>query len=476
MITTETTSTTLPENDTLELPFTPASTVPLAPPDDPQTALVVDPSQTDVPAAQPADVVSVTQVAVDALKPHRTNAAVYGDEPVDDDLIASIKTLGVINPLHATAAHVVVDGHRRLKAAGAAGLAAVPVLFLDPGHDAVAIEELLLEANRSRNKNNEQRVREFAVYLRIESERARARMLQGKNPVLKLTQGGAEKTVGKARDIAAKKVGWSWATAKKGLEMIKVLDRLLANDDPDAAKLRKLLHDKKVDAAHTAAVSHRWVKGEPKTSTRRSVAQSKEVATKNDQGQPGENTQAADTVDNTTGSLQSLPQTPPPILTVVTDDAKPDSDTEVSTIFRDQHLPEKEDSAQSSTVNDPAGRPDVVHPTRPMTSSSSTAGSDAQRGSVGTAFQLADGGVMVADIVEEGGMISAGKARRTIQALQGSLVGTNPAVVAGQQRLVISMAEILNRHAMGLPSLSERDVNHHLKRAMLTLQTVMKWR
>lgn len=221
-------------------------------PVDPVATAEMDNSTTSTP--------TVVQVAVNDLKPHPMNAAVYGNEAVDEELAASIKSLGVVAPLHATAEHVVVDGHRRLKAARAAGLATVPVIVLNSGHDALNVVELLLESNRTRSKNNEQRVREFMAYRHIEAERAKAR--QGQRTDLLPKSVGSQTTIpaGTARDIAAKKVGMAGSTADHGEAVVNVLDRLESKGDTDAVKhLREIFHKKKIETAYKEAINRGWI-------------------------------------------------------------------------------------------------------------------------------------------------------------------------------------------------------------------------
>ena len=54
------------------------------------------------------------------LRPHPLNDEIYGDR-ADSDLVESIKTKGVLNPLLITATNFIISGHRRWAAASAAG-------------------------------------------------------------------------------------------------------------------------------------------------------------------------------------------------------------------------------------------------------------------------------------------------------------------------------------------------------------------
>ena len=109
------------------------------------------------------------------LKEHPLNKSIYGDDGIDD-LVASIKELGIIQPLHATSANVVISGHRRLQAAKIAGLPNVPVIRVSYTDD---LEERrkLLEFNRYRKKHGGQLYAEGLEYERIEAELAKKRQV-----------------------------------------------------------------------------------------------------------------------------------------------------------------------------------------------------------------------------------------------------------------------------------------------------------
>src|SRR5262249_41626756 len=107
------------------------------------------------------------------LKPHPDNHRIYGDT-ADAELIESIRSKGVLEPLLITLDNLIVSGHRRWRAAQAAGLADVPVIVF-PAADDLAVLEALVESNRQRVKTNEQLGREGRALLEVEKERARRR-------------------------------------------------------------------------------------------------------------------------------------------------------------------------------------------------------------------------------------------------------------------------------------------------------------
>lgn len=103
------------------------------------------------------------------LTPHPLNDEIYGDG-ADTDLIESIRTKGILNPLLITHDNRIISGHRRWEAAISIGLDAVPVVVFGSTDD-LDIEEALIEANRQRIKTGEQIGREYKHLKRIISAR-----------------------------------------------------------------------------------------------------------------------------------------------------------------------------------------------------------------------------------------------------------------------------------------------------------------
>ena len=138
------------------------------------------------------------------LHAHPLNLDIYGDEPAPDDLIQSIRAKGVLVPLAVKMDGTVVSGHRRWKAAAAAGLTSVPVVVVSFA-DELEEWEAIVEFNRQREKTFSQRMKETATLEVVERERAKARMLAGKatDPMGKCPQG----TTGTSRDAVAEKAG-----------------------------------------------------------------------------------------------------------------------------------------------------------------------------------------------------------------------------------------------------------------------------
>jgi ParB-like chromosome segregation protein Spo0J len=208
--------------------------------------------------------------AVNALHEHPLNAEIYGDQ-ADDELVSRVQMLGIIHPLLVTEAGTVISGHRRLDAATRLGLETVPVL-VSPITDPLDVAELLIEANRQRQPNNEQRVREYQHLKTIALKRAaqprgpRIAPNDAEPPMPEPPENMApppefepyadlappvdEKVARDARRDAARHVGGSERTLEKGAEVVEHIDTLVRDAKPDeAADLRKLLNQRSVSAA-----------------------------------------------------------------------------------------------------------------------------------------------------------------------------------------------------------------------------------
>ena len=196
------------------------------------------------------------------LRVHPLSVKVYGTDEDVSDLVASIRQHGILRPLVATADNLVISGKRRLAAAIQVGLDQVPVV-VSPLTDAVEIELFLLEDNRTRDKTNEQKAREYAERLRIEHELAQSRQQEGrrmggltagrgrpksdvgsisltKTEIMRVLPeadvetadsfqeifpGSYSKVISQARDLAAAPLGWSGRTAEKATAVIQYADQ-----------------------------------------------------------------------------------------------------------------------------------------------------------------------------------------------------------------------------------------------------------
>jgi ParB-like chromosome segregation protein Spo0J len=201
---------------------------------------------------------NVVYLPVNELKPHQLNEKIYGHD-LEQTFVEAIGKNGIYQPILITADKRIIAGHRRHAAAKQVGLLTVPtVMFYS--EDELEIKAALIEANKQRVKTNEQIGREFKVLDEIEKERAKLRMAtnkegQGVQPVAQ-----AEK--GKARDLAAKKIGEiSGFSAERAGAVAEVIDKLAANErtKKKADELRVLLN-KNINAAYTRAVNDNHIK------------------------------------------------------------------------------------------------------------------------------------------------------------------------------------------------------------------------
>lgn len=103
------------------------------------------------------------------LRVHPKNIEVYGDENVDD-LIKSIKEIGIQHALIVTTSGLIISGNRRYKAARLIGLVEVPV-DIRVYKNELDEWEAILECNKQREKTKKQRGAEGGLYGYIREER-----------------------------------------------------------------------------------------------------------------------------------------------------------------------------------------------------------------------------------------------------------------------------------------------------------------
>ncbi|MHA3774475.1 ParB N-terminal domain-containing protein [Verrucomicrobiota bacterium sgz303538] len=217
------------------------------------------------------------------MQVHPLNRELYTDEPLDTEepqplagLIESVQEHGVLVPLLVTQEHLVISGHRRLQAARKAGLTRIPSIVL-PAYDENDLKRLLLESNFQRVKSTEERLREFREYLRLERMSAKTR--QGARTDLNtyLVENFPQGAGGKARDLAAAKVGISGKSAERGLKVLEASDDRRDSDDiQPIEEVRNLLNERGIDGAYKRAVTLGWfntaASGAPPASAKADVA------------------------------------------------------------------------------------------------------------------------------------------------------------------------------------------------------------
>lgn len=213
----------------------------------------------------------MTVRSIATLRVHPRNSAIYGDD-ADSELMESIRTKGILNPLLIAENGIIISGHRRWDAARKVGLVEVPVILFGSS-DEIDILEALVESNRQRAKTNEQLGREAAVLLEIEHERAKQR--QAVRSIDGLLGAISPEVNGRARAKVADTLGIGQRKAEKAAEVVKVIDRLEASEEPhdkrEARQLRTTLNKKSVHQAfeqarangHIEVTPRRQAKSEP---------------------------------------------------------------------------------------------------------------------------------------------------------------------------------------------------------------------
>jgi hypothetical protein len=177
---------------------------------------------------------------IDDLKPHPRNAVLYGNEheEFDEKLVASLKAGIWPGEIQVTTSNIIISGHRRCRHAIFAEIQEAKVWVRhDLPDDSAAPEvlEALLQGNLQRNKSNEQKLREFALWKEVEVEMAKAR---NGNQYKKVEAGEKHRPAktGDARDLAAERVGFkSGSDAEKALKALKAADEAELSGDEQLA-------------------------------------------------------------------------------------------------------------------------------------------------------------------------------------------------------------------------------------------------
>ncbi len=189
------------------------------------------------------------------LKNHPVNIEIYGEQSPDDEMLASVKEFGVLDPLKTTKDHVVLSGMRRLQHAKLAKCKQVPVLVCRAALSEYEQVVEIVESNRCREKTMEQKAREYTKLAEAKATEARKRQAHGKTaPGKTLPKKVTEASNGEAKDDAAAQVGMSRPTAEKAREVVEEIDKASkAGDTSKAAALREKLNRGSVAEAHREA-------------------------------------------------------------------------------------------------------------------------------------------------------------------------------------------------------------------------------
>lgn len=171
------------------------------------------------------------------LRPHPENDKIYGDH-ADSELIESVKSKGILNPLLVTRNGTIINGHRRFEAARRLNFQSVPVVVFG-SDDKLDILEALIESNRQRQKSNEQVAREAQALLGIEHERAKLRQATNGKQVHPLV----DEPKGQALEIVGDKLGVSRSHVHQSVAVVRAIDDLRESGKPrEAEQLRTTLN------------------------------------------------------------------------------------------------------------------------------------------------------------------------------------------------------------------------------------------
>jgi hypothetical protein len=227
-----------------------------------------DSSSSDPAGAESSNVVSMWQVS--DLKPHPLSVRIYGEE-CDAGLAESILESGIQAPLIVTPDGHVISGNQRLSGAKLAGLPEVPAI-VKSGLTAKDIEKLVLDTNVGRKKTTEQCLREYREFKRLEAPSAQAR--KGRQKEKRTNSSGGPN--GRARDIAAEKVGIGTTAAELGLKVLDAIGKHEHLQPVEATRLLHQLNDQSINAAHLAAQALGWVsRPKPAGSSRKAAGKSR---------------------------------------------------------------------------------------------------------------------------------------------------------------------------------------------------------
>ncbi|WP_395733395.1 ParB N-terminal domain-containing protein [Prosthecobacter sp.] len=209
----------------------------------------IDVSVTAAEASTKAE--EILQIDITLLKPNPINVEIYGEEPVDQDLVSSLQDNGFQEPLIATPAKTLVAGHRRLKAAKKLGLSHVPVI-IRAYESELKSQAALLESNRQRPKTNEMLGNEARLRMQIEEQLAKQRQQSGAQ---RKNDPKASLANGSSRDKTGDAIGKSGVTAKHLVETVNAISALSKNGKTEEVQQIRAALNKSINSGFLKAVS-----------------------------------------------------------------------------------------------------------------------------------------------------------------------------------------------------------------------------
>lgn len=183
--------------------------------------------------------IKIKQININLLKEHPHNFDIYQGSYSDDDLVESIRTQGLQNPLIVNKDFQILSGHRRFKALKELGYKEIPVQIKNfQSKD----EELifLITENIYRQKTNIEKIKEAGRLEDIEKKLAKERMKTGK----KSDKAGT--TAGKI----AKIIGMSETNYVRGKKVLSLIDKLIKGGNIKEADKLKTKLNKSINSAY----------------------------------------------------------------------------------------------------------------------------------------------------------------------------------------------------------------------------------
>ena len=283
----------------------------------------------------------IVELPLDRLVSHPENKMLFGATSPNEieELAESIMETGQQSPIIVTADlekvgyYTIISGHKRADALRSMGRRDANCQLEDI-KDADDRLLRLLEANRQHVPTTEQKIRIGEVYFGFETKKAKARQVAGAKAAKKSgevvevftqptpppTETGGD-TAGKARDLAAAKVGMSGVSFDKGRKVLRAMEKAETDEKKaSVVSLRELLNEKGIDPAYEHAKVLNLIEKVSKQGGMGSKAQGNGVEAKGVGAAQDPDPNAVDPEDN--------PPAPVSASTVV----KPD-DTDKATVF-----------------------------------------------------------------------------------------------------------------------------------------------
>lgn len=186
------------------------------------------------------------EVSLDSLQAHPQNDGLYRDsenrtEAEVEELRSSLEKHGVwegqvvIHP-----SMTILSGHRRVilaKQLGIETIKASVAAHLPDNIEDPQVLQFLLNANASRQKTNEEKLREFEMRKAVEAALAKKRQKELNNPSSAPGQSARKREKGDSRDIAARKsgLGGSGSRAEKASQALQTADKLRKEGETEKA-------------------------------------------------------------------------------------------------------------------------------------------------------------------------------------------------------------------------------------------------